>query len=345
MNDNMKDPNVLTDAPPIHNPKGSTCGLCDGTDEHDHPQLKCVKCGAEGLAENMPLHNCKLAKPRRAHRATRPKRKARARRYPSGITRTRTVWGRRKVELDGRRYVIEMGADGVRVTEKGKRQHAVLQWHTLIKLSRRQQELFDSVIPSFTEVLRRDVNGRLDFMAPALIGIAAHAAGPGTEPAPEKACGLCGATPATIHLTQIENGKPVKTDWCKKCAIDHGGDVAKMIAQAKPETFSGDGVQGGERPTGREFIGWYASLPICMTQISTPSVAGAQPTITEHQPPSLLPGEYGCISLHEPWVACIFHHGKRIENQTWALPAKYLNTPVLIQAAKHRETVIPPRPL
>lgn len=76
-----------------------------------------------------------------------------------------------------------------------------------------------------------------------------------------------------------------------------------------------------------------------MTQISTPSVAGAQPTITEHQPPSLLPGEYGCISLHEPWVACIFHHGKRIENRTWALPAKYLNTPVLIQAAKHRETV------
>lgn len=93
-------------------------------------------------------------KPRRSHaKKRRPARKSR--RYPSGITRTRTVWGRRKVELDGRRYVIEMGADGVRVTEKGKRQHAVLQWHTLIKLSRRQQELFDSVIPSFTEVLRR----------------------------------------------------------------------------------------------------------------------------------------------------------------------------------------------
>ena len=78
-----------------------------------------------------------------------------ARKYLAGIKRQRTVWGRRKVVVDDLHYVIEMGADGVRVTEKGGRQHLVLQWRTLVKLAVPQTEIFDLMVPSLTEILRR----------------------------------------------------------------------------------------------------------------------------------------------------------------------------------------------
>lgn len=55
---------TLVPGKPIRNTKGSLCGLCDGTDAHEHPPLRCTKCGVEGLVENMdgramPRHQCK----------------------------------------------------------------------------------------------------------------------------------------------------------------------------------------------------------------------------------------------------------------------------------------------
>jgi hypothetical protein len=49
---------TLVPTEPFKNFKGHLCGLCDGTSEHEHPRLKCSKCGAEGLAENMDKHVC-----------------------------------------------------------------------------------------------------------------------------------------------------------------------------------------------------------------------------------------------------------------------------------------------
>lgn len=44
---------------PLRNNNGALCGLCDGTDAHEHPQLQCAQCGVVGLSENMPRHKCK----------------------------------------------------------------------------------------------------------------------------------------------------------------------------------------------------------------------------------------------------------------------------------------------
>lgn len=40
------------------------------------------------------------------------------------------------------------------------------------------------------------------------------------------------------------------------------------------------------------------------------------------------------ISIRQPWAWCIINAGKDVENRTWPLPKKYLNTPVLIHAGK-----------
>lgn len=40
------------------------------------------------------------------------------------------------------------------------------------------------------------------------------------------------------------------------------------------------------------------------------------------------------ISIRQPWAWAILHAGKDVENRTWPLPKKYLNTPVLIHAGK-----------
>jgi hypothetical protein len=42
----------------MENRAPSMCGLCDGTYDHVHPQLVCLRCGVVGLAENMRGHVC-----------------------------------------------------------------------------------------------------------------------------------------------------------------------------------------------------------------------------------------------------------------------------------------------
>lgn len=48
---------------------------------------------------------------------------------------------------------------------------------------------------------------------------------------------------------------------------------------------------------------------------------------------------YPVISIRQPWAELIISHGKDIENRTWRIPRKYLNTPVLIHAGKAWEEV------
>ena len=43
---------------------------------------------------------------------------------------------------------------------------------------------------------------------------------------------------------------------------------------------------------------------------------------------------YPAISIRQPWAWAILHAGKDVENRTWSIPRKYLNTPVLIHAGK-----------
>ena len=101
-----------------------------------------------GVADPVP------AVKKRSHHKKKPQAKPVRK---SGITRKRTVWGRRKVVVDDRSYVIEMGQDGVRVTDKISGALETLQWHTLVKLAGRQRDLFDQLVPSLTEALRRAV--------------------------------------------------------------------------------------------------------------------------------------------------------------------------------------------
>ena len=132
-------------------------------DQSEQAAAEVLPCDGFQVSDPVPV------KPRRAHRATRgtnartpkrsnhkkPRAPVRTKRH-TGITRTRTVWGRRKTEVDGREYVIEMGADGVRVIERrGGITHATLPWFTLIKLSVRQRELFDAMGPALVDVLRQ----------------------------------------------------------------------------------------------------------------------------------------------------------------------------------------------
>lgn len=52
----------LLDVSVAPNPKGHLCGLCDSTDQHTHPEQRCLGCGQKGLAENMSgpvaTHTC-----------------------------------------------------------------------------------------------------------------------------------------------------------------------------------------------------------------------------------------------------------------------------------------------
>lgn len=49
---------------PFVNEGGALCCLCDGTYRHEHPQLRCLICGATGLHENMEgLHICPPEEP------------------------------------------------------------------------------------------------------------------------------------------------------------------------------------------------------------------------------------------------------------------------------------------
>ena len=49
------------DAEPMRWSAGGLCGLCDSSHEHEHPQKRCARCGAIGLAENMAAgrHGCR----------------------------------------------------------------------------------------------------------------------------------------------------------------------------------------------------------------------------------------------------------------------------------------------
>lgn len=49
---------MLQAAAGLVNREGDLCGLCDGTNEHVHPQLVCLRCGVVGLDENMRDHVC-----------------------------------------------------------------------------------------------------------------------------------------------------------------------------------------------------------------------------------------------------------------------------------------------
>jgi hypothetical protein len=49
---------TLEPSSPVTNRLGDLCGLCDGTDDHAHPCLRCSSCGQSGLAENMRGHHC-----------------------------------------------------------------------------------------------------------------------------------------------------------------------------------------------------------------------------------------------------------------------------------------------
>lgn len=40
------------------NYEGFRCALCDGTDAHSHPRVKCSRCGRVGLQENWPFDCC-----------------------------------------------------------------------------------------------------------------------------------------------------------------------------------------------------------------------------------------------------------------------------------------------
>jgi len=40
------------------------------------------------------------------------------------------------------------------------------------------------------------------------------------------------------------------------------------------------------------------------------------------------------LSIREPWASAIVHGEKRIENRTWAPPARYIDTQIAIHAAK-----------
>ncbi len=46
---------------------------------------------------------------------------------------------------------------------------------------------------------------------------------------------------------------------------------------------------------------------------------------------------YPTISIRQPWAELIIAHGKDVENRTWHIPFKYLNTPILIHASKKWE--------
>ena len=114
--------------------------------------------------------NGQTVKPKRSHH----KKKARARvRDPkiapasalapnpihsnNGVKRPRKVFGRRKMDVNGISYLVEMQVDGVRVTEKGGRAFNALNWRTLIYLARRQSELFDRLTPAVVELLRESL--------------------------------------------------------------------------------------------------------------------------------------------------------------------------------------------
>lgn len=43
---------------PERNRRGQLCGLCDGTDEHEHQRVACSRCGRAGLQENWPFGCC-----------------------------------------------------------------------------------------------------------------------------------------------------------------------------------------------------------------------------------------------------------------------------------------------
>lgn len=48
-------------AKPMRNPQGALCGLCDGTEKHEHPQVQCAACGKVGLEENWPFGCCSVS--------------------------------------------------------------------------------------------------------------------------------------------------------------------------------------------------------------------------------------------------------------------------------------------
>jgi hypothetical protein len=40
------------------------------------------------------------------------------------------------------------------------------------------------------------------------------------------------------------------------------------------------------------------------------------------------------ITIRQPWVSCIFHHGKSVENRSWAPPAALLGHRIAIHAGQ-----------
>jgi hypothetical protein len=59
---------------------------------------------------------------------------------------TRKVFGRREVEIDGRKWLFEMRKDGVWCWPKRKHKHIRISFHEVAQLSQGQRFLFD--IPS-----------------------------------------------------------------------------------------------------------------------------------------------------------------------------------------------------
>lgn len=44
------------------------------------------------------------------------------------------------------------------------------------------------------------------------------------------------------------------------------------------------------------------------------------------------------VTLHQPWAWCIVHAGKRLENRSWAPPAKHFGERIAIHAGKKLDT-------
>ena len=65
----------------------------------------------------------------------------------------RHVFGRRAVTVDGRDYTIELQADGIRI-KADDRGYDALRLETIVRLAKRQGELFDKLAPGLTEKLR-----------------------------------------------------------------------------------------------------------------------------------------------------------------------------------------------
>ena len=167
---------------------------------------------------------------RRKHRANPEAKRRRAARTHGNVKRPRRVFGRRKVELDGRIYTIELQADGVHVVEK-THSYIVLGWPMVTMMARRQDELFEQVVaPAMATVLREALSAASPKESPKELRKEQHTKC--------EQCTKCGTM--VYDWTDTNQGR-----ICRQCDDKYGPDQRSQIS-SKPENHVNAAFNGAE---------------------------------------------------------------------------------------------------